>query len=155
MQIEYSETIAILREARNIYIIGDGGSAALADHFACDLLKNCNLPAISLCSNLATITAIANDYSFDEVFSRQLKVLWREGDVLVIFSTSGHSRNLIKAAKAAEKSLIVVVGGGILAIGQWPGKILHIVKGKDQMDIEDKMLALCHEITRRLMCQKQ
>jgi phosphoheptose isomerase len=155
MTIKYKEVVDALQSARHIYLIGDGGSAALADHFACDLLKNCLLPAISLCSNAAILTAIANDYSSDEIFSRQLNVLWQEGDLLMIFSTSGNSRNLIKAAPIAEKSIITVVGGGILSIGEWPGKICCFIKGEDQMSIEDDMLVFCHEVARRLMCKKK
>ena len=60
MQTDYSSVTDALLDAEHIYIIGNGAAASIADHFACDLLKNCRLPAISLCSNSAMITAIAN-----------------------------------------------------------------------------------------------
>ena len=147
MEVDYKKAIVALKRAKKIWIIGDGGSAALADHFACDLLKNCRLPAISLCSNAAVLTAIANDYSFAEVFLMQLKILFNKGDLLVIFSTSGDSKNLI-AASVVTKNTLLVVGGGHLE-KECPG-IPCFIDGKDQMDIEDRMLKFCHQIVRRI-----
>ena len=142
MKINYDMVIMTMNMAKHIYIIGDGGSAALSDHFACDLLKNCRLPAISLCSNTAILTAIGNDYSFDDVFSMQLDVLFQPDDLLIIFSGSGNSVNLI--------NVIAVIGGGILKGHSSFGKFVCVINGKDQMELEDNMLVFCHEVTRRL-----
>jgi len=152
MKVDYAKIIKLLSEAKHIYIIGDGGSAALSEHFACDLLKNAHLPAISLCSNSAILTAIANDFSFDNVFLLQLQYLFQPEDLLVVFSTSGNSPNLVKAMTVVGKS-IVVVGNKHSILGRL-GSLSHnviVVEGKDQMEKEDNMLKLCHEISRRLI----
>lgn len=148
MQNNLREIVEALRLAGHIYIVGDGGSAALADHFACDLLKNCGLPAISLCSNAAVITAIGNDYSFDDVFSRQLRVLYQPNDLLVIFSTSGNSVNLVEASLVAGKVLVISGNGG----GRLKERatILFDLGSNDQQESENRMSVFCHEIVKLL-----
>lgn len=89
-------------------ICGNGGSAADSEHFAgewlCRYREDRNpIPAISLVSDVATLTAISNDYDFESVFSRQVKALGKEGDVLVAFTTSGQSKNIILAVEEAKK----------------------------------------------------
>lgn len=148
MQNDLKEIVEVLRLAAHIYIVGDGGSAALADHFSCDLLKNCGLPAISLCSNAAMITAIGNDYSFDEVFSRQLIILFQRNDLLVIFSTSGNSTNLVKASLVAGK-ILVVSGNGGGKLREY-ATILFDVESNDQQESENRMSVFCHEIVKEL-----
>lgn len=99
---------------------GNGGSAADALHLAEELVGRFDrdrpsLPAIALCADGATLTCIANDFGFEQIFARQIEGLGREGDVLVIFSTSGNSANLIAAlqtAKARHIRTIAVLGKG-------------------------------------------
>lgn len=109
-----------------VFCAGNGGSAADANHFAAELSGKFEkasrrpLAAVSLAANPSVITAIANDFDFDEVFSRQLVGLGRAKDLLVCFSTSGNSKNLIKAAQLARKKKIKTLGllgrdGGSLA----------------------------------------
>jgi len=148
MQNNLKEIVEALRLAAHIYIIGDGGSAALADHFACDLLKNCRLPAISLCSNTAMITAIGNDYSFDDVFSRQLMILYRPDDLLVIFSTSGNSTNLVEASLVTNK-ILAISGNGGGKLKEY-ATILFDVESNDQQESENRMSVFCHEIVKEL-----
>ncbi|HTI71393.1 MAG TPA: SIS domain-containing protein [Candidatus Limnocylindria bacterium] len=86
---------------------GNGGSAADALHLAEELVgrfdkERPSLPAVSLCADPTLMTCIANDYGFDRVFERQIEGLGRAGDVLVIFSTSGNSTNLVLALRAAR-----------------------------------------------------
>ena len=94
---------------RQIFIIGNGGSAATATHFANDLTKFCSVEgkkrfkAISLTDNVSTITALANDISYDKIFSEQLLNLVNEDDLLVVLSASGNSPNVIEAVKAAKE----------------------------------------------------
>jgi len=100
---------------RTIFFIGNGGSAATASHFANDLaigVKDDPKPfkALSLCDNLSKITAIGNDYGYDDIFSRQVEVFAHEGDVLVAISASGNSPNLIKAVETAQAKGLVIVG---------------------------------------------
>ena len=84
-----------------IYTCGNGGSSSLADHFTCDFIKQTNnktnlkVKSISLASNFSLISAIANDISFDEIFSFQVEKLCKKNDLLFLFSVSGNSKNLI------------------------------------------------------------
>ncbi|MCF3652079.1 D-sedoheptulose-7-phosphate isomerase [Synoicihabitans lomoniglobus] len=96
-----------LRAKRRIYTAGNGGSAADAMHLAEELIgrfdrERPSLPAIPLCSDSATLTCIANDYGFEKIFSRQIEGLGQSGDILVIFSTSGKSLNIITALQVAR-----------------------------------------------------
>ena len=104
---------------QQIFAIGNGGSAANASHFAVDLGKGSSdtLPrrfrVLSLTDNVAWMTALGNDYSYDEIFSRQLANYARKGDVLITASVSGNSPNLVKAfewAKAQGVKTIALVG---------------------------------------------
>jgi phosphoheptose isomerase len=109
----FGKAIEILREAyandRQVFIVGNGGSAAAANHFVCDFGKNATpldgarrFRIISLSDNVEKITAFANDVSFDEIFSQQLKNLMNERDVLITVSASGNSPNIVKACEYAR-----------------------------------------------------
>ena len=103
---------------------GNGGSAAEAQHLSSELLNRFErerpgLPALSLTTDTATLSSIANDYSFDQIFSKQIRALGQGGDVLVVYSTSGNSANILKAMMAAHErdlSIIALTGhdGGAL-----------------------------------------
>ncbi len=100
--------IDALKAGRAIYFCGNGGSAADAQHLAAELsgrfLKNRRpLPGVSLTTNSSALTAIGNDFGYDEVFSRQLEGVGQRGDVLVSLSTSGNSPNVVKAIDVARK----------------------------------------------------
>ncbi len=108
-----------------ILICGNGGSAADSLHFSSELLNKMNmerrpLPAVSLSADVSTLTSIANDYRYAEVFSKQVEALGRSNDVLIAFSTSGQSANIIEAMKAAHArsmSCLLLTGkdGGTMA----------------------------------------
>lgn len=101
---------------KNIFVCGNGGSAAIANHLVCDyiklLRKNTNLkPKVtSLSTNIELITAISNDFSYDKIFSDQLEYLSEKGDVLILVSSSGNSKNIINALKFCKKNKIKTVG---------------------------------------------
>ena len=106
-----SEVIELLKvtvESKGrIWIVGNGGSAATASHFATDLSRCSNsvgepVRAISLCDNSSLITAIGNDFGFYSVFSRQLSKAATKGDLLIVISASGNSKNLLKAIEWAK-----------------------------------------------------
>ena len=110
--------VKILLEARTrgatVYFIGNGGSAATASHFANDLAIGTNsyknpFRVVSLTDNLSILSAIANDFGYEEVFVRQLQVMGKPGDVLVAISASGNSPNLIRAIEYAASSDIKTV----------------------------------------------
>ena len=96
------------RKGNKVLLFGNGGSAADAQHIACELagkfyLDRAPLPAIALTTNTSTLTAIGNDYRYEEIFSRQLKALVREGDVVIGISTSGNSPNVLRGIEEAKR----------------------------------------------------
>jgi D-sedoheptulose 7-phosphate isomerase len=124
--------IQALLTDRKILICGNGGSAADAQHFSAELLNRFErerpgLPAISLTTDTSTITAIGNDYHFDDIFSKQVRALGQAGDVLLGISTSGNSRNVIRAIEAAHERGIVCVALN----GREGGEITGLLSGQD------------------------
>jgi D-sedoheptulose 7-phosphate isomerase len=113
---------AALANGNRILACGNGGSAADAQHFAAELIgrferERPGLPAIALSTDSSVLTAIANDYSFDQIFSKQVRALGQPGDVLLAITTSGNSANVLAAVEDAhEREMIVVAltgkGGG-------------------------------------------
>lgn len=99
---------------KKVLTCGNGGSAGDAQHFSSEMLNRFErerpaLPAIALSTDTSTITSIANDYHFDEVFAKQLRALGQNGDILLIYSTSGNSANIVKAVNVAhEKDMPVI-----------------------------------------------
>src|SRR5438093_9602737 len=99
---------AALRGGNKILIAGNGGSAADAQHIACEFLSRLNfdrnpLPAIALTTDTSVLTAVGNDYGFDSIFERQVRGLAREGDLFIAISTSGRSRNVLRSLEAARQ----------------------------------------------------
>lgn len=103
-----------LLNGQKILCCGNGGSAGDAQHFSAELLNRFErerpgMPAIALTADSSTITAIANDYDYDEIFAKQVLALGQQGDVLLAISTSGNSGNVVQAIRAAhERDMIVV-----------------------------------------------
>ncbi len=113
---EIDQTIECLfqtwREGRTVFLMGNGGSASTATHFACDLSKIARLRAISLCDNPALVSALTNDCGFEHIFSEQVRSLMRPGDVLIGISVHGGSgkdqagpwsQNLLRAMRVAKQ----------------------------------------------------
>lgn len=124
-----------LRAGGKILACGNGGSAADAQHFSAELLNRFEverppLAAIALTTDSSTLTSIANDYSFEQVFEKQVQALGRTGDVLLAISTSGSSANVARAIRAASQAGMSSValtgrGGGKMAAMLAPGDV-HI-----------------------------
>lgn len=119
--------VASLVSGGKILSCGNGGSAGDAQHFSSEMLNRFererpSLPAIALSTDTSTITSIANDYSYNEIFSKQIRALGNEGDILLAISTSGGSKNVIEAIKAAHDRDMQVValtgrdGGNVAAL---------------------------------------
>ena len=116
---------ACLLNDGKILCCGNGGSAMQAQHFASEMLNRFErerpgLPAIALTTDTATLTSIANDYHYQEVFARQVRALGHAGDILLVYSTSGNSLSILAAIKAAHDRQMDVVAltgrdGGVLA----------------------------------------
>jgi D-sedoheptulose 7-phosphate isomerase len=107
--------VEALRAGRRVFWFGNGGSAADAQHLAAELvgkyrLERRALPAVALTVNTSSLTSIANDSSFDQVFSRQLEALGQAGDVAVAISTSGRSANIVAGVEAAKRLGMLTVG---------------------------------------------
>lgn len=106
---ETAEIIAkTLSEGGKVLIFGNGGSATDASHIAAEFVNRFKrerpgLPAIALNTDMAVITAIANDYDYSEIFAKQIKALGQKGDIAIAISTSGSSRNVIKAVEVSKK----------------------------------------------------
>jgi D-sedoheptulose 7-phosphate isomerase len=103
-----------MRAGHKALACGNGGSAADSQHFAAEMLgrferERPGLPAIALTTDTSALTAIANDYDFDRVFSRQVEALGNAGDILLAISTSGNSKNVIAAVKAAQARNLAVI----------------------------------------------
>lgn len=104
-----------LSNGNKIMFCGNGGSAADSQHLAAELIGRYKinrepLSALALTTDTSTITAVSNDFSFDDIFSRQIKALGKKGDVLYAISTSGNSKNVINAIKQSRKQEIIVIG---------------------------------------------
>ncbi|WP_457680065.1 D-sedoheptulose 7-phosphate isomerase [Thermovibrio sp.] len=104
-----------VKEGKKVLLCGNGGSAADCQHIAAELVGRFSvdrrpLPAIALTTDTSIITAVANDYSFDKIFQRQVEALGEEGDVLIGISTSGNSENVINAVKTAREKGLLTVG---------------------------------------------
>ncbi|QLI82315.1 phosphoheptose isomerase [Chitinibacter fontanus] len=115
-----------------ILACGNGGSAADAQHFAAEMVgrferERPGLPAIALTTDSSALTAIANDYDFDLVFSKQVHALGRAGDILVAISTSGNSANVISAIHAAHDRQMTVIA----FTGRDGGQIADLMTGDD------------------------
>lgn len=108
--------IARARQKKSVYLIGNGGSATTASHFATDLVHAGMLGhepiirAMSLLENIALVTALGNDKGYDQIFSRQLKAIGKKGDILIAISASGNSPNVVEAVKTAKKMDVTSVG---------------------------------------------
>jgi D-sedoheptulose 7-phosphate isomerase len=103
-----------VRSGHKVLSCGNGGSAADSQHFAAEMVgrferERPGMPAISLTVDTSALTAIANDYDYDRVFSKQVEALGQPGDVLLGISTSGNSKNVIEAIKAAQAKGMTVV----------------------------------------------
>ena len=121
-QINHRELANIIKEIsngikkkQNIFSCGNGGSASTAEHLSCDFFKqscngtNLNIQVFSLNSNVSLMTAIANDISYDEIFSFQLNKYGNKKDILLLFSVSGSSKNIVKCAQIAKKKNIKII----------------------------------------------
>lgn len=124
--------VTSLQNKGKILICGNGGSAADAQHFASELLnrferERVSLPAIALTTDSSTLTSIANDYSYEEIFSKQIKGLGCEGDILIAISTSGKSPNILSAIYAAHSKGMKA----IVLTGKDGGDVMKILRAED------------------------
>jgi D-sedoheptulose 7-phosphate isomerase len=140
----------IIRSFHNgnkLLICGNGGSASDSQHFAAELVGRFNkdrdaLPAICLNTDTSIITAVSNDYTYAEVFSRQVKALGNVGDILFVISTSGNSENILKAVIQAKKQGLHVVA----LLGKGGGKVRHLLS----QNLDDTTICVNYNHTARI-----
>lgn len=158
-----------LLEGHKILSCGNGGSAGDAQHFSSEMLNRFErerpgLPAMALSTDTSTLTSIANDYSYNEVFSKQVYALGQAGDVLLAISTSGNSRNVIKAMEAAlQRDMLIVAltgrDGGQMAGLIGPNDVEIRVPANSTARIQEVHLlvihCLCDLIDQRLFGQEE
>ena len=162
-----ADVVDILQQGRTngnqVFILGNGGSASTASHFACDLAKNTRqkgLPhfrVIGLTDNMAMFSALANDDGYENVFSEQLAGLIRHGDIVIAISASGNSKNVVHAAEMAQRHKATVIGftgfdGGRLR--QLANINIHVNSNIIE-HVEDVHLMLEHLIVRSIKDQAQ
>lgn len=143
-----------LKQDRQIFIFGNGGSAANASHFITDLGKGASdkigsrFRCLSLNDNISWITALGNDYSYDEVFLRQLQNFAKPGDIVMTLSVSGNSPNLVKAIDWAVNNgmyTIALVGAKRGKLAQLAQKVV-VVNSEHYGRVEDAHMGICHMI---------
>ena len=124
--------VETLVQGNKVLCCGNGGSAATSQHFVAELINRFevdrpSLPAIALTTDTSTITSIANDFSFDEIFSKQISALGRQDDCLVVISTSGNSKNILNAINVAHRLDLKVIA----LTGQDGGLMSKVLKKQD------------------------
>lgn len=146
------------KEGRTIYVCGNGGSAATANHMVCDLSKNtrredaARARVIGLTSNTPTITAYANDEGLDKIFAEPIISLMKEGDVLIAISGSGNSTNVLRGVEAAKEKGAYTIGLAGYSGGKLKDMVdLCLVVPADNLEhIEDLHMVITHVLTRTL-----
>ncbi len=153
---EVSKLIAeAFNEGKKLILFGNGGSACDASHMAAEFVNRFKrerpgLPAICLNTDMAVLTSIANDYDFSEIFARQLKTLAEKGDIAIAISTSGNSRNVLKAVEVAKKKGIKVISFTGLKGDKLAKRsdIAFIVPSENTPRIQETHITLAH-----VLCQ--
>jgi D-sedoheptulose 7-phosphate isomerase len=118
-----------VKSGKKILLCGNGGSAAEAQHFASELIGRFwqkdrpAIPAIALTTDSSVLTSVSNDFGFEDCFVRQIEALGKPGDVLITISTSGNSLNIIRAAQAAKRSRMLLIG----MLGARGGELIDMV----------------------------
>jgi D-sedoheptulose 7-phosphate isomerase len=146
--------VEALRAGGRVLVAGNGGSAAEAQHLATELVGRFKrerdpLPVVALSADGAVLTALANDYGYAEVFARQVRAFGRPGDVLVAFSTSGESENVVRAALAARERGMTVVAATAAA----PSRLARLADLALRVPVADTPLAQeIHVVLLHLLC---
>ncbi|HLI27191.1 MAG TPA: SIS domain-containing protein [Chloroflexota bacterium] len=145
--------LATLRAGGTVLAVGNGGSAAEAQHFAAELVGRFQrerrpYAALALTADTAILTAVANDYGYAEVFARQVCALGRPGDLLVAFSTSGESENVVRAARAArvrDMRVVALTGARASRLGEAADLVVRVA-ANDPAVTQELHLVLIHAL---------
>ncbi len=153
---EVSRLIAdTFNDGKKVLIFGNGGSACDASHIAAEFVNRFKrdrpgLPAIALNTDMAVMTSIANDYDYSEIFARQVKTLGEDGDISIAISTSGSSKNILKAVDAAKKKGLKTIAFTGLKGEKFAAKndYAFVVPSDDTPRVQEVHITLAH-----VMCQ--
>jgi D-sedoheptulose 7-phosphate isomerase len=153
---EVSRLIAsAFNDGKKLILFGNGGSSSDASHIAAEFVGKSRrdrpgLNAVSLNSNVAVMTALANDYDYSEIFSRQLKAIADEGDVVIAISTSGNSANIVKAVEAARRKKLKTIAFTGTKGGKLASKVNYVlsVPSLDTQRVQETHITLGH-----VLCQ--
>lgn len=143
----------VIKSNKNIFVCGNGGSASISNHFLCDFNKGLKTHSkntlkpkvISLSSNIEIITAISNDINYDKIFSYQLENFFKKNDLLVTFSCSGNSKNIIDVIKYAKKKGIFTISFTGFA-SKFTSRLTDI-----NLNLNCKNYGICEDIFQSLM----
>jgi D-sedoheptulose 7-phosphate isomerase len=136
-----------------ILIFGNGGSAADAQHMAAEMVgrmlieRKKPLPAVALTTDTSGLTAIANDYSYDDIFQLQVRALGRKGDLAIAISTSGNSKNVMRAVEAAKQigmCVVTMTGGSGGKLREMGDISLNVALGKHSSMIQETHITAVH-----------
>ncbi|MGH8599893.1 MAG: phosphoheptose isomerase [Burkholderiales bacterium] len=154
--------VECLRRDGKILACGNGGSAADSQHFAAELVNRFEterpgLAALALTTDTSTLTSIANDYDYDQVFARQVRALGHAGDLLLAISTSGNSRNVITALQAAHENGIGIIAltgrnGGAMGEALAPGDVHICVPATSTARIQEVHILTLHCLCDAIDC---
>jgi len=154
--------VQCLKQDRKIMSCGNGGSAADAQHFAAEMLNRFEmerpgLAALALTTDTSTLTSIANDYDYEQVFSKQVRALGQAGDLLLAISTSGNSRNVVAAVRTAQECHVGVIAltgrnGGKMGEILLPADIHICVPAQSTARIQEVHLLILHCLCDAIDC---
>lgn len=152
----FQELVRTVRDSEMLFTAGNGGSSALASHFAQDVHKKCRTPAICLTDSVPKLTAYSNDFDYDTALSRQLGQFGRlSSSALVVISGSGDSRNILSLIQVAKRRSMAVygifaMGGGEAArLLEGCGGVILVETGRWDV-AEDVTSIICHDLTERI-----
>ncbi len=148
IELASERLVSCLLEDGKILTCGNGGSAGDAQHFSSEMLNRFErdrpgLPAIALTTDSSTLTSIANDYQFEDIFAKQIRALGQRGDILICYTTSGNSANLLNAVSAAHDRSMTVVA----ISGKEGGKLAGMLGDTDiEIRVSSKSTARIQEV---------
>ena len=156
IELSINHIVRAIKTKHKIVLLGNGGSAADAQHIAAELISRFykdrkSIPAIALTTDSSIITSIGNDYSFELIFSRQCEGLVNEGDVVIAISTSGNSKNVLEGIKVAKKKNAKIIG----LLGNDGGEILLqtdiaiVVNSKSTPRVQE-----AHRVIYHIICEE-
>ncbi|MFH1359716.1 MAG: SIS domain-containing protein [Candidatus Omnitrophota bacterium] len=156
----FDRTVQMIMDHKNkgkVFLIGNGGSAAIASHTMTDFIRNAKIPAMAF-NDAALLTCMSNDYGYEKVYEKPIEVVVKRGDVLIAISSSGKSKNIIRAVRAAQKNkarVITLSGFNRNNYLSKLGEINFYVPSSSYGFVESIHFLICHCIVDTLIAKKK